>query len=206
MEIKLHPNNVQAVQYRLNGGKTASMRFDINGFLTDIDVEQTLCSNLKCDKAKMPLTDEVPKKPVEKDKMDGAFERSKRLMDNLFSSDGSFNTPKTEGTKNDGTVSLPDEKIGKIKTSFDRFIGQWNEAGFEYWDKADEAKRDAKRDALITDFILDNKKVFSRGCVRALLENILEENKATEQPLEQENNEPCDNEENKEEEQIKDGE
>ena len=206
MEIKLHPNNIQTVQYKLNGGKAANMRFDANGFLTDIDIEQILCSNPENDKAKQPLTDEFPKKSVEKSKMGNAFERSKRLMDNLFNSDGAFNTPKVESAKNDGTVSIPDEKIGKIKTSFDRFIGQWNEAGFEYWDKADEAKRDAKRDALITDFILDNKKVFSRGCVRALLENILEENKATEQPLEQEHNELCDNEEHKEEEQVKDGE
>ena len=206
MEIKLHPNNIQTVQYKLSRGKTANMRFDANGFLTDIDIEQTLCSNPENDKAKQPLTDEFPKKSVEKSKMGGAFERSKRLMDNLFNPDGAFKPTKVESAKNDGTVSLPDEKIGKIKTSFDRFIGQWNEAGLEYWDKADEAKRDAKRDALITDFILDNKKVFSRGCVRALLENILEENKATEQPLEQGNDKPCNDEDNKEEEQVKDGE
>lgn len=61
MEIKLNPNNIQSVQYRLNGNKTANMHFDINGFLADVDVEEALSYNPENDKAKKPLINEVQK-------------------------------------------------------------------------------------------------------------------------------------------------
>lgn len=61
MEIKLNPNNIQSVQYRLNENKTVNMHFDIDGFLADVDVEEALSYNPENDKAKKPLINEVQK-------------------------------------------------------------------------------------------------------------------------------------------------
>lgn len=61
MEIKLNPNNIQSVQYRINGNKTVNMHFDIDGFLADVDVEEALSYNPENDKAKKPLINEVQK-------------------------------------------------------------------------------------------------------------------------------------------------
>ena len=47
MEIKLNPNNIQSVKYRLNENKTVNMHFDIDGFLADVDVEEALPYILK---------------------------------------------------------------------------------------------------------------------------------------------------------------
>ncbi len=49
MDLKLHPNSIKSIRYRLNYGKEATLYFDINGCLYDIEVESMkMCSNPAC--------------------------------------------------------------------------------------------------------------------------------------------------------------
>ena len=44
MDLKLHPNSIAHVRYRLNNAKEATLYFDANGCLCDIEVESMKCT------------------------------------------------------------------------------------------------------------------------------------------------------------------
>lgn len=50
MDLQLHPNSIASVRYRLNYGKEATLYFDINGCLYDVEVDESmkLCTNPAC--------------------------------------------------------------------------------------------------------------------------------------------------------------
>lgn len=48
MDLKLHPNSIAYVRYRLNNGKEATLYFDSNGCLYDVEVESMKCSKDDC--------------------------------------------------------------------------------------------------------------------------------------------------------------
>ena len=62
MDLQLHPNSIKSVRYKLNYGKEATLYFDANGCLYDVDVDESmkLCNNPAC----------TPKKSEPKKRLD----------------------------------------------------------------------------------------------------------------------------------------